>query len=351
MESRIDRSKQVEQLSNEALEIKEKACSEGKLISFSDLPLSLPDGYIIDNKPLIKAKIHYEGRDTFFYRTCKNYPSKSADCRPAMPVFKAFCAHGTKFDSIHPFLCTNKQLVPGLKLRKLIGKRSDAGESQGTSQHNQKWISAVNFLKENHWFYNLALCFVYAIIIFKARKDTKTPRIPIVVLGESHTRLDEEALELSCNRINIRIISTFNPAEKAVVLGVLRALEIYDIHVCTLKELTTLENAPNEEKLTVLQTLYHENSEAACKEIGVSEYVNRAVLFDQADENSLSAEDKNILGSKLAAMLSQNEEEREVGLGYTPRSKYMCLVKEVMDMYSMPKKEEDNTVHYQSRRP
>ncbi|HHT0593826.1 TPA: hypothetical protein ACTXXA_001737 [Legionella anisa] len=65
------------------------------------------------------------------YRQKKQYPSKEIDKRPK-ESFDKFSAHGTSLASvISCLLYTNKQLVPAIKLRKLIGSSSSSGESKG----------------------------------------------------------------------------------------------------------------------------------------------------------------------------------------------------------------------------
>lgn len=115
-------------------------------------------------------------------------------------------------------------------------------------------------------------------------------------------------------------------------MGVLRQLEIYDIHVCTLKELAELEYTKPEDKLSTLKTLY-ENAEVASNMLPVSYYSQMATEFDQNHLNAFGLEKDNVFATGLAEILSSPETEREKGCGYTERQELMDLVSGVMAVY------------------
>lgn len=178
------------------------------------------------------------------YRKTKDYPSKSLDLRPEAFGFKDLRVHGTSLLSVlSAIMHSNKQLVPGIKLRKLLGSGSTSGESQGIvdyqhSHISNKYVSSV--LLNQRTLENLAIPIGYSCLMASPEQSFSS-HCPVLVLGDGAGKClalsDSEHNEVADQRINIRILVAQTSEDKQVILDILSHLKIEDIKVCTLQTL------------------------------------------------------------------------------------------------------------------
>lgn len=179
------------------------------------------------------------------------YTGHTPQRKVLVPVNR-LCAHGTSLASvISCLLYTNKQLVPGVKLRLLTGGSSSSGESKGiinldVCQHsNNKYVTAVTLSEKITQSETHSFCIADGYsTAFLLGDEKSASNVPIIVIGNGvgkggRNEYGRAPTEWLWQRVDIRLL-VVREEDKADILAVLSTLKIHDVKVCTKQEAKAL---------------------------------------------------------------------------------------------------------------